>query len=278
MYLCNQTHLIDDITPYVHMKSHPLHAWHRSYFIWYHIHSCCQHTLFVCHGTHSVYDIICIIYDVTHTVCVTTQALYLTWNLLKLPSHPLYMSSHTLSRRYHTYCVRHHRWHMYAIICVIHDIISTLYDNIPYYLWHHMHYIHYITCIIYDISSTLYDVTFTMCVTSHSVSIYDIKHSVFMTYSFIWHHTQCYDHTTIVCRHRHYALHYKQYIIDITHNVQILWKEVNVCHHSLYMYYPICTTYDITSTLYDITPLYDFKSTVSNITSTLSDLTYTVSV
>ena len=52
--------------------------------------------LFVCHGTHSVYDITCILYDVTHTVCLTTQALYLTWNLLKLPSHPLY-SHYTLS-------------------------------------------------------------------------------------------------------------------------------------------------------------------------------------
>ena len=43
------------------------------------------------------------------------------------------------------------------------------------------------------------------------------------------------------------------------HNVPILWKEVNVCHHSLYMYDPICTTYDVTSTLYDITPLYVWR-------------------
>ena len=33
--------------------------------------------LFVCPGTHSFYDIICIIYDITHTVFMTTQALYL---------------------------------------------------------------------------------------------------------------------------------------------------------------------------------------------------------
>ena len=87
-----------------------------------------------------------------------------------------------LCRRHHTYCVRHHTWHMYAIICVIQDIISTLYDNL-YYLWHHMHYIQYITRIIYDISSILYDVTFTMCVTLHNESIYDIKHYLFMIYS-----------------------------------------------------------------------------------------------
>ena len=155
---------------------------------------------------------------------MTTQAPYLTWNPLKLPSPPLCMSSHPLWRRHNTYCVRHHGWHMYAIICIIHDIISTLYDNSPYYLWHHMHHIHYISHIIYDISSTLYDVTFTMCVTSQNDSIYDIKHSMFMTYSFIWHYAQCYDHTTIVCFHSHYAWHYTHCILDITHNVPILWK------------------------------------------------------
>ena len=44
-YLCNQTHLIDDISPYVDMKSHPLHVWHNRHFIWHHIHSCWQHTI-----------------------------------------------------------------------------------------------------------------------------------------------------------------------------------------------------------------------------------------
>ena len=212
--------------------------------------------LFVCHGTPSVYDIICIIYDVTYTVFMMTQSLYLTWKPLKLPSHLLYMLSHTLCRRRHTYCVRHHRWHIYAIICIIHDLILTRYDNIPYYLWHHMCYIHYITCIIYDISSTLYDVTFTMCVTSHNDSICDIKPNMFMTYSFIWPHPQCYDHTRVVCLHSHYVWHYTQCIFDVTHNVSILCKEVNVCQHSLYIYDTICTAYDITFTLYDITPLY----------------------
>ena len=130
-----------------------------------------------------------------------------------------------------------------------------------------MHYIHYIPCIIYDISSTLCDVTIIMCVTSHNDSICDIKHSMFMTYSFIWHHAQCYDHTTIVCLHRHYAWHYTQCILDITQNVPILWKEVNVCHHSIYLYDTICTTYDIISTLYENTPLYLMTSSPLCLTS-----------
>ena len=144
---------------------------------------------------------------------------------------------------------------MYAIICVTQDIISTLYDISPYYLWHQMHYIHYITCIIYDISSTLYGhihyvcyITQWLSMTSNPICLWHIH--------LIWHHTECCDHTTIVCLHSHYAWDYTQCIFDITHNVPTSGKEINVCLHSLYMYDTICTTYDITSTLYGITPLY----------------------
>ena len=72
----------------------------------------------------------------------------------------------------------------------------------------------------------------------------------------IWHHAQCYDHIIIVCLHSHYAWYYTQCIFDITHSVPILWKGMNVHHHSLYKYDIICTTYDIASTLYNITTLY----------------------
>ena len=92
------------------------------------------------------------------------------------------MSSHPLFWRHHTYSVRYHWCHMYAIIWVIQDMISTLYDNL-YYKWHHMHYIHSITRVIYDNSCTPYDVTFTICVTSHNDPIYGIKHYMFMLYS-----------------------------------------------------------------------------------------------
>ena len=179
------------IKPNYLMTSHPMYVWNHTH---------CMHDtigtlhditstlaentpLFLCHGTHSVYDIIYIIYDVTHTVCMTNQSLYLTWNTLKLTSLPLHMSSYPLFWGYdHTYSVRYHRWHTYAIIWVIQDMISTVYNNL-YYLWYHMHYIHSITHIIYDISSTMYDVTFTMCVTSHNDPIYGIKHNMFMLYS-----------------------------------------------------------------------------------------------
>ena len=124
-YLCNHTHLID-ITPYVCLKSHPVHVGQHRHYL--NITSSPDDIipLLACHGAHYVYDIICTIYDVTHTVCMTTQALYLTWNTFYLPSHLLYISSHPLCRRHHTNNVRDHRWHMHAIMCTINDTISTL--------------------------------------------------------------------------------------------------------------------------------------------------------
>ena len=121
-----------------------------------------------------------------------------------------------------------------------------------------------ITCTIFITSHALYMTSHLLCMMSHSLCV--LHHT--MTLSMIsnpiclwhiWHHAQCYDHTTIVCLHRHYDWHYPQcifHIFDMSQNVAMLWKEVYVCHHSLYMYDTICTTYDITSTLYDITPLY----------------------
>ena len=120
-----------------------------------------------------------------------------------------------------------------------------------------------ITCTIFIISHTLYMTSHLFCMMSHSLGVLHQTMTLSVTSNtlclwqihFIWHRAQFYDHTTIVCLHSHYAWHYIQCILDITHNVPILWKEVNVCHQSLYMYDTIWTTYDITSTLYDITPL-----------------------
>ena len=70
-YLCNHTHLIDDITPYVCMKSHQLHVGHHRHYLWHHIFSWWHHTI-VCMSWrplrlwhHIPYN------DVTHTVSMT---------------------------------------------------------------------------------------------------------------------------------------------------------------------------------------------------------------
>ena len=98
------THCICVIKPIWLMTSHHM-------YVWSHTH--CMHetrdilcdiastlvdntTLFVCHGTHSVYEIICTIYVVTHIVCIITKALYLAWDLLNC--HLFHsVCNHTLS-------------------------------------------------------------------------------------------------------------------------------------------------------------------------------------
>ena len=120
--------------------------------------------------------------------------------------------------------------------------------------------IYNITCNKLITSHTLYMTTHLLCMMSrtlyvspHTMTLSMASNTISLWYiHLIWHQAQWYDHTTIVCLPSHYAWHYTQYIFDITHNVPILWKEVNVCHHSLYMYDTICTTYDITSTIFDI--------------------------
>ena len=128
------------IKPPLLMTSQPMYVWNHTHCMHENIRTLHDITstlavnipFFLCHGTNSVYDIIYIIYDVTHTVCMTNPALYLTWNTLKLTSLPLHMSSHPLFWRHHTYSVRYHMCHMYAIIWVIQNMISTLYDNLYY--------------------------------------------------------------------------------------------------------------------------------------------------
>ena len=132
LYLCNQTHLIDDITPYIHMKTQPLNAWHHRHFMWHHIHSCWQHTI-VCISWHTLclwhymYCIWC------HPYCVYDSPSSISdVKPLKTEISSTHMLSHPLFWRHHTYSVRYHRWHMYAIIWVIQDMISTLFDNLYY--------------------------------------------------------------------------------------------------------------------------------------------------
>ena len=168
---------------------------------------------------------------------------------------------------------------MYGNIRVIHDIISTLYDHNPKYLWNQMHCIHYITRIICDISSTLYDVTITMCVTSHNDSIYDIKHYVYniftwsgFTHSVMTTHSLCaftvimpdITLSVLLTWHKMYQFYEKQWIYVITASICMTPYALHMTSHPLFM-----TSHHF---------IYDVKSTISHITSVISDLTYTISV
>ena len=69
-YLCNQTHLIDDITPYVYMKSHRLHVGQHRHYLWHHIFSWWHHTI-VCMSWHPI----CLWHRIHYIRC-HTQCLY----------------------------------------------------------------------------------------------------------------------------------------------------------------------------------------------------------
>ena len=89
-YMCNHTHLIDDMTPYVCMKY--THCMYDTIGTIYDITSSLDDIipLFVCHGTQYVYDIISTIYDV-----ITSTISYLK-PILSAITTTVYVTSPTL--------------------------------------------------------------------------------------------------------------------------------------------------------------------------------------
>ena len=128
------------------------------------------------------------------------------------------MSSHPLCQRHPTNYVRHHRWHMYSIICTIHDM-----------------------------SSTVYDITFTICVTSHNASISDITHSMFMTYplymashTVLWQHNNCVTSQPLCLTSHPLSLcHYTQWINFIKPSLCMTTQPLCIRHHMHYMWHHI---------------------------------------
>ena len=189
------------------------------------------------------------------------------------------MSSHPLCWRHHTNYVRHHRWHMYAIICIIYDIISTLYDNNLQYSWHLMHYIrHAIYCVWYHIHY-MCDITQWLYLWYHTLYVYDIftfygiTHSVMTTQPlckltammsditpnvsvsshplYQFYQTQCMDYITPTICMTSYALHMTLHWLFRTSNhfiyasspLYLTSRPVYMCHHTQ-------SISDITDTIY----------------------------
>ena len=193
LYLGNQTHLIDDITTYVRMKSHSLHAWHHRYFMWHHIHSCWQHTI-VCMLWHTLCLWYYVHYIWCHPYCVYDYPSSIPGlkPIKTAISSPVYVITPSWSRTSHLLC----KASQVAYVC-----------HYMHYTWHHIHtlwqqplvfmishalfslyHMHYIWHLIYSV----------WCHTHYMCYIYDIKHYMFMTYSLdmasrtlIWPHNHC---------------------------------------------------------------------------------------
>ena len=178
---CHHIHCIDDITPTVFMRSHPLYmstsyplyTTTYSLYLYHHSHcTCVSHPLFPWYHTLCIYDIKPTIFDTTASASV--------W-------------SHPLCWWYHKIYGSHHTWHPYDIIHTLYHVSFTLYDINPQYLWHHKHCIHDIRSLymashplfrishhfMYDIKSTVSDLTSTVSVSSHP--------------PYRWHHSQNID-------------------------------------------------------------------------------------
>ena len=169
------------------------------------------------------------------------------------------MSSQPLCRRYHTNSVGHHRWHRYSIICTIHDLISTLYDNNPHYSWHHMHYIwHGIYSVWYHIHY-MCDITQGLYLWHHTIYLYDISilygiaHSV-MTTQLLCNFTATMSDitpTVFVSSHPLDQFYQTKFMYDITATMCMTLYAVYVTSHPQFR-----TShhfmYDIRSTLYDL--------------------------
>ena len=256
MYQCNQTHLIDDITTYVHIKSHPLQVWHHRHFIWHHIHSCWQHTI-VCMLWHTlclwhhVYYIWChpyCVYEypgsisdlkpiktaISSTLYVITPSLSKTSHLLCKTSQVAYVCHHM----HYTGHYIHTLWQQPLIFMTSHALYSLHHTHyiwhLIYSLWCHIHFVCYITQCFCDIKHSVYDI-FTLygittvlwphnhCVPSQPLCL--ILHSVYFR-----HYTQCTNFMKIsecMSSQLLYIWHHMNYI---WHHIHSLWH-----HTTLFM-------------------------------------------
>ena len=249
-YLCNQTHLIDFITTYIRMKSHPLHAWHDRHFIWHHIHSSWQHNI-VCISWHTL-----CLWDHMHYICCHPYCVYDYPSsrpglkpVKTAISSTLYVITPSRSRTSHLLCKAsqvpyvchyiHYTWHhihtlwQQPLVFMTSHALFSLHHT--HYIWHliysvwcHIHYVCYITQWLYLWQQTLYvyDI-FTWYDITHSVMTIQplcaftstmpyIKLSVFLTLHTMY---QCYEKKWMYVITALYVWHHMHYIWHHIHSL-----------------------------------------------------------
>ena len=248
-YLCNHTHLIDDITPYVCMKAHPLHVGNQRHYLRHHILSWWHHTI-VCTSWHPLclWDHIPYIWCHTHCVYDKPSSISDLKYILYAITSTVYVITPTLSETSHQLC---------KITGGISKPSCTIYmTQYPHFKTKTLR-IYDVTCPLLIKSHALYMTGHLLCMISHSLYVWHHTMPVSLTshtlllwhIHFMWHHTQCYENTTIVYLHSHYVWHHTLCIFVITPSGWILSNPVYVWNHSHYVYDIIWTTYDIISTI-----------------------------
>ena len=177
LYLCNQTHLIDDITPYIHMKTQPLHAWHHRHFMWHHIHSFWQHTIvwmswhtlclwnnmhYICCHPYCVHDYSSSIPGLKAITTAISSTLYVITPSWSKTSHLLCKTSQVAYVCHYMHYTWHHihtLWPQPLEFITSHATYSLHHTHyiwhLIYSVWCHIHYVCYITQWLYLWHQTL---------------------------------------------------------------------------------------------------------------------------
>ena len=150
-YLCNHTHVIECITHFVCMKSHPLHVGQHRHCLWHDILSWWHHTIVYmsCHPlclwqhiqhiwwhTHSVYDNTSSISDLKPILSAIIPTVYVITPHLSKTSYRLCKASQVAQVCYHVHFTWHHIQPLRQQPLVFMTSHSLSW-------WHHLHYIWY---------------------------------------------------------------------------------------------------------------------------------------
>ena len=135
-----------------------------------------------------------------------------------------------------------------------------------------------ITCTVFVTSHGLYMAYYLLCMISHSLYVWHHTIPVSLTshilclwhIHFIWHHTQCYDNTTIV--------YFTATISGITPTVSVSSHPMYDITSIIFMksYVIRMTSHPLFRTSHHF--IYDINSIIFDFTSTIFDLRFTVSV
>ena len=121
-----------------------------------------------------------------------------------------------------TATVCHHNHCIHDIRFPTYDITSRIYDIPSPYMWHHSHY-----------------------VCEYMSTIFNVKHRLLRQYNrYMWNHN----------------LHNCIYVVTPT--VPMIYHTLYLWHGTYYNYGSICTVYDISPMIYDITTLYPLHQSI----------------
>ena len=184
VWMCHHIHCIDDITPTVFLRSHPL-KFTKSYPVYM-----TWQQLDLCHNTHS--------FDITRYLCMTSHPLYVQHHIPHMKHHtPSFWDHTTLCMTSHALYSWHHSlyiWQYIHSICAIKtsgSIITCQLSVWHYsqYAWHHMSTLWLTPVQVWHQKEYIYDII-TMYMLSMLLLSWKHNYTWHLTH-YIWHHSHC---------------------------------------------------------------------------------------